>query len=153
MTSLKNVISSLVPGGKKMDSKPEQLRFYVFTRKKLRDDRMKNHADLIQMYVKPNVFCTAPFAGGIERFKAGKVSFEDGHSPDRPVSVKNKQTVLFVKKLIGEGSPITIRERSERCDDSVDTADRVVRDDLNLTKVAARSIPQLLTDQRKKTES
>ena len=51
------------------------------------------------------------------------------------------------KKLIEEDPHITI---PERCDVSIGTAERIVRNYLNLRKIAARWIPHLLTDQRKK---
>ena len=74
-----------------------------------------------QMYVEPNVFHSAPFADGV-RFRAGKVSFEDGHHLGRPVFDKNKQTVLFVKKITEEDPHTPIRGKCERCDFSVSIA-------------------------------
>ena len=93
-----------------MDSKADQFHFYVLTWLKLRDDCMKIHADLTNV-------CGAKCASyrticrWIERFRAGKVSFEDCHHPGHPVSVKNEQTVLFfLKKLVKEDPHTTIRE-------------------------------------------
>ena len=58
--------------------------------------------------------------------------------------------MVFIKKPIEEDPRITIRKICERCDVSVGTATRIVRDDLNLREIAARWIALLLTDQQKK---
>ena len=44
----------------------------------------------------------------------------------------------------------TAREIRDRCDVSIGTAERTVRDDFNLKKMVARWISYLLTDQQKK---
>ena len=61
----------------------------------------------------------------------GKVSCEDSHRQGRPVSLRSEHAVLFVKKLIEENPHTAIREI---CDVSIGTAQRIVRDDLNLRK-------------------
>ena len=87
----------------------------------------------------------------IEVLRAGKVSSEDGHRPVRPVSVKNEQTVLLVKKPIEKNPHKTICEMCEKYDVSIDTAKRIVRDDLNMKKkIVTRWIPHLPSDQPKK---
>ena len=87
------------------------------------------------MHVEPAVFCTALFADGLKESRAGKVSFEDDHRQGCPVSVRNEQTVLVIKKLIEENPHISI---CERCDVSIGTAERVVHGDLNLKKKKSR---------------
>ena len=72
----------------------------------LREDCMEIHADLIDVcgaqYVSYHTMCR-----WIEKFRAGKVSFEDGHHLGPPVSDKKEQTMLFVKKIIEEDPHIT----------------------------------------------
>ena len=63
--------------------------------------------------MEPAVFCTLHCLQ-IEGFRDGQVSFEDGHRPGRPVSVRHEQTVLFVKIFIEENPHITIPEICER---------------------------------------
>ena len=103
----------------------------------LREDCMEIHADLIDVcgaqYVSYHTMCR-----WIEKFRAGKVSFEDGHHLGPPVSDKKEQTMLFVKKIIEEDPHKTIREISERCNASVDSAKRNVYNGLNLGKIMAR---------------
>ena len=71
----------------------------MFKRMKLREDRTKTHADLTDVCgAKCISYCT--ICRGIERFRAGNASFEDGHPPGPPVSLKNEQTVLNVLKTI-----------------------------------------------------
>ena len=68
---IKNVMLSTVPEKKRKDSKAEQFRFYVFTRMRLRDNRMKIHADLTD-YVEPNMFRSVQFADGLRNSELEK---------------------------------------------------------------------------------
>ena len=121
---------------KKVDPKAEQFRFYA--------DRC-----ISSLFVSRCSVCR-----WTDGFRTGKVILKNGHRQGRSVLVRNKQTVLFVKKLIEENLRIIICEICEGCDVSVGTAARIVRDDINLKKkkkkVVAKWIPHLLTDQQKK---
>ena len=70
--------------------------------------------------------------GWIEGFWAGKVSFEDGHCPGRPVSARTEQTVHSVKKDTYWKKSTYNCKICERGDVSIGTAEKIVHDDLNL---------------------
>ena len=118
---------------------------------KLRDDRMKICADLRDVYGASCVsHCT--IYRWTEGFRAEKASLEDGQPPVHPISVRNEQTVLYVNKINEEDPQIINRLMCEKCDISFSTDEKTVRDDLNPTKIAAKWIPHLLTDQLKNRE-
>ena len=118
----------------KIDPNAEQFRFYVFTRIKLGDESMKIYASFLTHVYGANCVSPCTVCRWTEGFRAGQVSFEDGHHPGRSVSVRNEQTVLFVKKRTGQNPHIAIREICERCDYSIGSAVRNVCNDRNLKK-------------------
>ena len=90
---------------------------------KLGNDHLKIHSDLTDVYGANCVlYCT--ICRWIERFRAGKVSFEDGHHLGCAVLVRNEQTVVFMKKLIEQDPRVTILEIHERCDVSINTTEK-----------------------------
>ena len=65
---------------------------------KLGDDDMKIQADLTHVY-RASCISHCAVCRWIDGFRAGKVSFEDGHLQGGPVSVRNKQSVLFDRDM------------------------------------------------------
>ena len=85
------------------------------------------------------MYRNVPFAYGLRDSKLEKSSLN--MVPVRIVQLRSGTSKLsfFVKKeLTEENQHISIRELCEKCDVSTGTAVRIVRDDLDLTKIVAR---------------
>ena len=70
-----------------------------------------------------------------------KISFEDSHHPDRPLSAWTSKVSFLRGTISKEDTHITIGEAWERCDVSVSEVERTVSDDLNLKKTIAANRP------------
>ena len=75
---------------------------------------MKIHADLTYVYG-ANCVSQCNVYGWIGGFRAGKVIFEDGHGPDRPVSGRNEKMVIFVEKHERKSTVVKKKNRLRVC--------------------------------------
>jgi histone-lysine N-methyltransferase SETMAR len=82
-------------------------------------------------------------------FKFGRTSIEDDHRSGRPREGVTSENVEKVQQLVMKDRRLTVRQISEELDISKSTVDRILREDLEMTKVAARWVPKLLTADQK----
>ena len=92
-----------------MDPQKEHVRFYIFTRMKLGDDATKIYGDLKAVYGES---CASyhTVARWVEQFKNGKTSVIDEDRSGLPVSVKEENTLMFVKKMVEEDLSLPFRK-------------------------------------------
>ena len=83
-----------------------------------------------------------------DRYRKGRESLEDDVRSGRPkkiaTSIQEKVTAL-----LDDDRRLTVRELSESVDASLNTVHRVIADELKMSKVSARWVPRLLTDDDK----
>ena len=121
---------------KNMDTKAEQFRFYVFTRLKLGDDRIKIHVDLTDIWSQLRfVQYHLQMDWGIQRWKGQLCRWSPSGSSS--FSQERANCAFCEEDLIEEDPHINIHEKS---DVSMGAAEWIVRNDLNLRKIAARWI-------------
>uniref|UniRef100_A0A8D2LRM9 Mos1 transposase HTH domain-containing protein n=1 Tax=Varanus komodoensis TaxID=61221 RepID=A0A8D2LRM9_VARKO len=77
-------------------------------------------------------------------FKRGRESIEDDPHSGRPVTATTKENVKKIEKLVMEDARIKIKMLAEMTNLSVGTIFTIFHDHLNLSKVCARWMPQML---------
>ena len=77
------------------------------------------------------MFRSARVVGGLRDLELEKSALKISH---RPVSGRREQTVLLGKKLVEENPQTTIRERCEKRDVSIGSAERIMCNDFNWRK-------------------
>ena len=79
-----------------------------------------------------------------KRFKDGRESIEDDERGGRSPSVRST-VVRKVRDLINEDRRFTVRILSSDVGISKSTVQRILKEDLNMSKVSARWVPRLLS--------
>ena len=85
----------------------------------------------------------------VRKFKFGFPGVRDEVRSGRPVEAITEKNVSKVKGLVLEDRRITIKELIFQTKLSRGTIGRILHDHLNMSKVCARWIPRLLTDEMK----
>ena len=83
------------------------------------------------------------------RFKNGHTSVESEQHSGRPQTARNAAVVERAKNLVRGDRRLTIREIAEEVGMSKDSAHEILHADLNVCRVAAKSVPKLLTAEQK----
>lgn len=83
------------------------------------------------------------------RFKTGRTSVESDQRSGRPQTARNAAVVERVENLIMGDRRLTVREIAEEVDISKDSTHAILRDDLNMHRVAAKFVPKLLSAEQK----
>jgi AraC-like DNA-binding protein len=84
------------------------------------------------------------------RFKAGRESIKDDERSGRPKDGRNEQTIAKVRDLITSDRRLTVREISLQLSLGFGTVQRILTDDLGMSRVSAKMVPKLLTDEAEK---
>lgn len=79
------------------------------------------------------------------RFKDGRQSIEDDERCGRSPSVRSTM-VRKVKDMIYQDRRFTVRSLSSELGISKDTVHRILKEDIHISKVSARWVPRLLSD-------
>jgi len=82
-------------------------------------------------------------------FDQGKNSVEDDARSGRPATAVNPETVMAIENLIGEDPHVTLRELSDQYSLSFGSVQKIVREELHLSKLTARWVPKALTPEMK----
>ncbi|KAJ4428957.1 hypothetical protein ANN_25953 [Periplaneta americana] len=83
------------------------------------------------------------------RLKDGRTSAESEQHCGRPQTVRSGAVVERVRNLVMADRRLTVREIAEEIGVSKDSAHAILRDDLNMNRVAAKFVPKLLSPKQK----
>ncbi|KAJ4439787.1 hypothetical protein ANN_07915, partial [Periplaneta americana] len=83
------------------------------------------------------------------RFKDGRTSAESEQRCGRPQTARSAAVVERVRNLVMADRRLTVREIAEEVGVSKDSAHAILRDDLNMNRVAAKFVPKLLSPEQK----
>ena len=86
----------------------------------------------------------------VERFEDGWDTFEDSVRTGRPKSSRLKGNVELIERIMDEDRRVTIRELEERVGIPKTTIHRIIREDLEMSRVVARWVPKLLSEENKR---
>ena len=81
----------------------------------------------------------------IKRFKEGWQSTEDDQREGRPSTSTTQNQIKEVQRMVNDDPKITIRTISRELNISLGSAVSILHENLNMSKVSARWVPQLLT--------
>ena len=84
-----------------------------------------------------------------ERFREGRSSVLDDERTGPPTSTVTVGNAALVKDLLNNDRRFTVRCIAEELSLSYYTVQRILTDELNMSKVAARWVPRILTDENK----
>ena len=85
-----------------------------------------------------------------KQFSVGRTSTKDVKRPGRPRSARNVDAVEAVRQQLGQDRRKTVRQMAEDTGLHKTTIHTILKKDLNLSKVAPKFIPKLLTDEQKR---
>ncbi len=83
-----------------------------------------------------------------KRFREGHTSFKDEPHTGRPRSVRTRANIDKVSQLLQVDKRKSVREMAEDLDISKTSVHKILKSDLNLSKIAPKLIPKLLTDEQ-----
>ncbi|KAJ4441881.1 hypothetical protein ANN_11741 [Periplaneta americana] len=83
------------------------------------------------------------------RFKDGRTSAESEQRCGRPQTARSAAVVERVRNLVMADRRLTVREIAEEVGVSKHSAHAILRDDLNMNRVAAKFVPKLLSPEQK----
>lgn len=84
-----------------------------------------------------------------KRFKNGRTSTDDDERAGRPSTSVSARNIEEVKQKIMQNRRLTIREISEEMGISFGSVQHILTQDLGMTRIAAKFVPRLLTDEQK----
>ena len=86
----------------------------------------------------------------IERFEDGWDTVDDDHRPGRPKSSSTQSNIRLIENRLDEDRHATVRELEERTGFSKSIIHTIIKDELEMSRVVARWVPKLLSEDQKK---
>ncbi|GFT41707.1 HTH_48 domain-containing protein [Nephila pilipes] len=83
------------------------------------------------------------------RFKDGRTSAESEQCCGRPQTARSAANVERMRNLVMADRRLTVQEIAEEVGVSKDSAHALLREDLNMNRVAAKFVPKLLSPEQK----
>ena len=84
-----------------------------------------------------------------KRFKEGRTSVKNNERPGRPSTSKTNETVARVREIIQNNCRLTGREVAEDVGISYGSCQEILTNESGMSRVAAKFVPRLLTDEQK----
>lgn len=112
----------------------------------------KKASETVQMLktaYKDDAMCQAQVYSWFTRFKNGEMSIDDQLRSGRPSTSRTDENVQKINELVREDRRRTIEELEELSGVSWSSIQRILSEDLGMSRVAAKFVPRLLTDQQK----
>jgi len=123
----------------------ENIRFYIKMRAALNVQARDIHEELYSVHG-DQAPCLRTVERWCQRFREGQEELDDETRSGRPVAATTTENIEQVRMIIDDDSHVTIEEIQEQTGLSYGTAQRIIKDHLQLTKITARYIPKELTD-------
>ncbi len=103
----------------------------------------------LQHAYKDKAMCRTAVFKWFRQFKRGRESFESLRGKHQKTLVRTDKNVALVKKIITDDGRLTLEDISLASGLSKTTAYRILRKDLGFSKLSARWVPRLLSDDHK----
>ena len=133
-----------------MEGKIFEQRVYCKIRAQLGFPPTEIHADLQKVYGN-GALKYATVCKWVRHFNDGRESIENDPRVGRPVSVLTEKNVATVKTLIEEDACYTVQEIEELGGIHSSSVLKILRERLELRKVCARWVPNLLTEEQEQS--
>ena len=124
-----------------------EIRSYIKCRIRLNIDSKQIFNELCSIYGPQTISMRTVFRW-VKAFKAGKFSVEDDTRPGRP---KTKANIAAVKIVVEQDARLSVKDIASCTGISEGSVQTILKKRLNLTKVCARWVPHLLTEEKKDT--
>ncbi len=85
-----------------------------------------------------------------KRFLAGRTNFKDDKHTGRPCSTRSQTNIGVVQQALQQDQRLTVRQLSQMTDIPKSGVHSILKKDLNLSKVAPKLVPKLLTDEQRR---
>ena len=85
----------------------------------------------------------------VKAFKAGKFSGEDVTRPGRPKTSVNKANIAAIKIVVEQDARLSVKDKASCTGISESSVQTILKKRLDLRKICARWVPQLLTGVQK----
>lgn len=126
----------------------EAMRHAMFTLWSLGKSAKEIHADLSHIHGSAAPSVRTVF-NWVDQFRTGKKDVEDQKRSGRPKTPNTRRLTKVIDDMVKEDGRLTIREICDRTGGTVGTVSRILHDELDLTKLSARWIPRVLTENMK----
>ncbi len=83
-------------------------------------------------------------------FKEGQTSFKDGAHTGRPRTARTRTNIQKVRQLLDTDKRQTVRGMADELHLSKTSVHKILKKDLNLSKIAPKLIPKLLTKEQRR---
>ena len=130
-----------------MDQKTE-IRSYIKCRIRLNIDSKQIFNELCGKYGPQTISMCTVFRW-VKAFKAGKFSVEDDTSPGRSKTSVTKANIAAVKIVVEQDTRLSVRDVASCTGISEGSVQTILKKRLDLSKVCARLVPHLLTEEQK----
>ncbi|KAJ4449971.1 hypothetical protein ANN_01378 [Periplaneta americana] len=131
---------------RKMTERIEQ-RYCIKFCQKL-DDSQSQTIRKIQQVFGEDAMSVTQIKEWFNQFKDGRTSAESEQHCGRPQTARSAAVVERVRNLVMADRRLTVREIAEEVGVSKDSAHAILRDDLNMNRVAAKFVPKLSPEQK-----
>ncbi|KAJ4445099.1 hypothetical protein ANN_06898 [Periplaneta americana] len=129
-------------GGRQMTERIER-RYCIKFCQKLGDSQSQTIRKIQQVFGEDAMDVTQ-IKEWFNRFKDGRTSAESEQHCGRPQTARSAAVVERVRNLVMADRRLAVREIAEEVGVSKDSAHAILRDDLNMNRVAAKFVPKLL---------
>ncbi|KAJ4435187.1 hypothetical protein ANN_23763 [Periplaneta americana] len=113
------------------------------------DDSQSQTIRKIQQVFGEDAMSVTQIKEWFNRFKDGRTSAESEQRCGRPQTARSAAVVERVRNLVMADRRLTMQEIAEEVGVSKDSAHAILRDDLNMNRVAAKFVPKLLSPEQK----
>ena len=101
------------------------------------------------VYMDLRPFQCAQFLGGLKLFKLGNFLLEDDTRPGRPKTSVTKANIAAVKIVVEQDGRLYVKDIASCTGISEGSVQTILKKGLDLRKVCARWVPQMLTEEQK----
>ncbi|KAJ4435632.1 hypothetical protein ANN_18248, partial [Periplaneta americana] len=141
------LLASVAGFSRKMTERMEQ-RYCIKFCQKLGDSQSQTIRKIQQVFGEDAMGVTQ-IKEWFNRFKDGRTSAESEQRCGRPQTARSAAVVERVRNLVMADRRLTVREIAEEVGVSKDSAHAILRNDLNMNRVAAKFVPKLLSPEQK----
>ena len=127
----------------------EHQRYYILVSWKNGKDAKQIHTEL-QVAEGPKALSLRSIYRWIESFESGDENIEDDSRSKRPNEIVTPKNVAEIEDLIIEDPHISIRTLGELIGISTERIHYILHNELEVTKVCAKWVPHVLTEENKK---
>jgi hypothetical protein len=133
-------------GRKMSDCKSERVNIKCLV--KLKKSTTETFQLLTEAYGEDCISCAHVFEWH-KRFSEGRESVKDDDRPGRPRTALNDDNIEKVRHVIRKDRRLGVRAVAEKVNLDRESVLRILTEELNMTKVCAKMVPKILSDEQK----